>query len=474
MPLFHRTIITKRKIRNILIALLLCAAGYILLALLPYVGRLYVSAETHDDFSMESFFGSYIIPEQVMLLDDPHDAFFHRVNIISAAEHQIFVASYSISEGASTDIFIGALLAAADRGVKVTLMTNEIIGGMSIEYRRVLAGHENINIYWFNPLELLSPQYINAIFHDKYITVDNRFLILGGRNIGDRFFNPECFDGSVTLDIDVLVYNTDTNFTGTIADVNSYFLSKVNSPRTSLFTRERRSNWDAQKTYYINIYNNYNATLKTEAFDYLSNTITTNQITLLTNNFETAKKESIVAYNLLMIAKNSQSVIAQSPYFSMTRTSIDLFGETIKNIDFTLLTNSLASTPNLPAFSNYYVNRRYILQTTGITIYEYQCTNSSLHGKVYLFDGRLTAIGSFNLNERSMRSDTESTLVIHSEEFWNVTMEVINNFMSMSLRVGTDNRYIPRDGVEEAQVPRGKRTLYIAAGHLLRSFRFMF
>jgi len=423
---------------------------------------------------MDNFFGSYIIPEQVLLLDDPHDAFFHRVNIISTAEHQIFVASYSISEGASTDIFIGALLAAADRGVEVTLMTNEIIGGMPIEYRRVLTGHENINIYWFNQFELLNPQYINSIFHDKYITVDNRFLILGGRNIGDRFFNPKCFDGSVTLDMDVLVYNTDTNFTGVIADVNSYFLSKVNSSRTSLFTRERRSNWETQKAYYINIYKEYNANLKIEAFDYLLNTITANQITLLTNNFEGSKKESIVAYNLLMIAKNSQSVIAQSPYFSMTRSSIDFLGETIRNIDFTLLTNSLASTPNLPAFSNYYVNRRYILQTTGITIYEYQCTNSSIHGKVYLFDGRLTAIGSFNLNERSMRSDTESMLVIHSEEFWNVTMEVINNFMSMSLRVGADNRYIPRDDVEEAPIPQGKRTLYVAAGHLLRSFRFMF
>jgi len=420
---------------------------------------------------MDSFFGEQRIPEQVMLLDDPEESFIHRLNVISNAQSHIYMATFAMHSGVTTDIIVGALLSAADRGVQISIMANAIVGNIPTNYRRVLAGHENITVYEFNRLNLLQPHKMNASFHDKYLIVDNTFLLLGGRNMGDKYYNPDCFTGRVSLDKEVFVYNTNPAYAGIISEVRGLFIAKAASPRATQVTSRQSGNWEAQKAHFIGLYNQHSGL---ENFDYFTNTVAANRITLLTNDFLPARKESIIAYNLMRITMNSDTVIALSPYLSMTPSSIRLLGEATRGRDFTLVTNSLASTPNLPAFSSYYVSRRNILRTTEITIYEYQSTDTQLHGKVYLFDERLTAIGSFNLNERSMRSDTESMLVIDSTEFFSIVMESVNGHISQSLRVGPDNNYILCGYVEPAHVPRGKRTLYIIAGHLLRGFRFMF
>lgn len=462
----------RKRIKPIFAVLALCLLIYVVVGLYPYTGSLYVSAGTRNAFCMDSFFGEQIIPEQVMLLDDPQESFNHRLNVISNAQSHIYIATFAMHGGVTTDIIVGALLSAADRGVQISIMANAIVGNIPRNYRRVLAGHENINVYEFNRLNLLQPQKLNASFHDKYLIADNIFMLLGGRNMGDKYYNPDCFIGRLSLDKEVLVYNTDPSHTGIISEVRELFITKAASPRATFVTRRQNGNWETQKEHFISLYERHDGRI--ENFDYLANTVPVNRITLLTNDFLPARKESIIAYNLKRIAMNSDTIIALSPYLSMTPSSIRHLGEASRGRDFTLVTNSLASTPNLPAFSSYYVSRRNILRTTDITIYEYQSTDTQLHGKVYLFDERLTAIGSFNLNERSMRSDTESMLVIDSPEFFDIVLKSVNGHIASSLRVGADNNYILCGYVEPAHVPRGKRTLYIIAGHLLRGFRFMF
>lgn len=446
---------------------------YIVIALWPYTGRVYVTAETKLAFNMQNFFGDYQSPERVMLVECPQDAFFHRLLLISNAQEEILLSSFAIHRGETSDIIAGALLAAADRGVQISILSNSIGGTISRRYANVLAAHNNINVYMFNRLNFLEPQFINASMHDKYMIVDDTFLILGGRNIGDKYYAPEGFTGRLSLDREVLVYNTDPTFQGSIADVRQYFTGKITSYRATVRNVESNSRLEAQKNDFIGLYESHIQTLETRAFDYYYNTVGVNRITLISNPTDTTRKESIVAYNLMMLTQNSQTIIAQSPYVVLTRRNLETFAQTVYGRDFTLLTNSLASTPNLPAFSAYHVTRRNIL-ATGITIYEFQSTDVSVHAKTYLFDGRLTAIGSFNLNERSLRADTETMLIIDSEAFHDIVLAAINDQMAQSLRVGQDNRYIPNSAVEAAHTPMFKRGLFRMAGHALRPFRFMF
>jgi len=452
--------VKKRHVKSAFKILAACLFTYFLFAFLPYVGRVYVSDETQNIFSMDNFRGAYTTSERVMLLEQPQEAFFHRVNLISEAQEQILLASFAFRNGETSDIIVGALLDAADRGVSVTILNNSIGGTMSARYRNVLAAHENIDVYFFNSFRFFDPQFINAAMHDKYMIVDDTFLILGGRNIGDRDFDPYGRNRHVSLDREVLVYNTDLNFMGSIIEVREYFFSKINSARVSLHT----SRSDRGRGYLQAVYHNWRFQAANVQFDYYLNTVATNRITLITNPIDTAKKESIVAYNLLMLSMNSERTIIQSPYVAFTRRNLNTFTQAAYGRDFTLLTNSLASTPNLPSFSAYTSDRRRI--TNSMAVYEFQCTQTSIHAKTFLFDERLTAIGSFNLNERSLRSDTESMLIIDSEEFHAITLAAINNLMAQSLRVGEDG--------EQASVSFGKWRIYNVAGHLLRPIRILF
>ncbi|MCL2355149.1 MAG: phosphatidylserine/phosphatidylglycerophosphate/cardiolipin synthase family protein [Oscillospiraceae bacterium] len=464
-----------KKISIITIATLLaCLLIYLLFVLIPYMGRPYVSTATREAFSMDNFFGDTTIPEQVMLLDNPNESFLHRVNIKSEAQEQILLTSFSIHDSTSTDIVVGALLYAADRGVNVRILNNGLTGTIPSRYRRVLVEHENIDIYIFNRLNLFRLHYINSNLHDKYMIIDNRYMILGGRNMSDRYFNPEGYEGRIAFDMEVLVYNTNINYDGVIYKVKDYFNRKVESSHSALYTRRNKTdNWEEEKDAFINIYKEYKEAHILEEFDYLEDTIPVNKITLLTNTFEGTKKESIIAYNLMMIARNSSSITVEVPYVSVTRRNLSRLTEIIRDSEFTLVTNSLGVTGNLPAFSSYYVDRRRMINA-GAVIYEFQGENASLHGKTFLFDGRLTVIGSFNLNERSIRSDTEAVLVIDSEDFYNITKEAINNTISRSLRVDENLNYIANENVEEIRPGWSKRAIYTTFGHLFRPLHFLF
>ena len=135
-----------------------------------------------------------------------------------------------------------------------------------------------------------------------------------------------------------------------------------------------------------------------------------------------------------------------------------------------LLTNSLASSPNLPAFSAYLWNRTE-LASSGLRIYEYQ-SSDSIHGKSVLIDDRLSAVGSWNLDERSVDIDTEVMLVIDSAPFQQLLRARQDEIMAQSLIVGPDGQYLP-GGVEPLPVSTGKKILFYGFSVFSHLFGFL-
>ena len=128
-----------------------------------------------------------------------------------------------------------------------------------------------------------------------------------------------------------------------------------------------------------------------------------------------------------------------------------------KDKTITLLTNSLASSPNYPAFSAY-LNHRKNLVDWGMNIYEFQSKNS-LHTKAFILDDELMALGSFNADSRSAFLSTESMVVIHGKEAVESLEGDLRSYLDSSLLVGPDYSYIPREGVKELPVPEIKRLI---------------
>ena len=113
-----------------------------------------------------------------------------------------------------------------------------------------------------------------------------------------------------------------------------------------------------------------------------------------------------------------------------------LFADAVKRgVNIKILTNSLASTDNLEAFSGYQRDRKEFLET-GVDIYEFKPDAAvrfkimtgalqmkmnhtpvfGLHAKSMVIDGKITVIGTFNLDPRSANLNTECVTIIHSKE----------------------------------------------------------
>jgi cardiolipin synthase C len=137
-----------------------------------------------------------------------------------------------------------------------------------------------------------------------------------------------------------------------------------------------------------------------------------------------------------LIKQAKKSIDIQSPYLITSKLGKDLFRNAVKSgVKIRILTNSLLSTDNLEAFSGYQRDRKKLLET-GIRIYEFRpdaaerykvMTGSlqaeinyapifGLHAKSMVIDGKITVIGTFNLDPRSANLNSECIVVIHSEK----------------------------------------------------------
>ena len=93
-----------------------------------------------------------------------------------------------------------ALLSAADRGVKVRLLVDDMDARGKNYGFAALDAHPNIEVRMFNPLPsrsgtlaligdfLSSGKRLNHRMHNKTWIADNRIAIVGGRNLGDEYF----------------------------------------------------------------------------------------------------------------------------------------------------------------------------------------------------------------------------------------------------------------------------------------------
>lgn len=137
-----------------------------------------------------------------------------------------------------------------------------------------------------------------------------------------------------------------------------------------------------------------------------------------------------------LIKQAKSSIDIQTPYLITTELSRNLFKEAVKRgVKIRILTNSLASTDNIEAFSSYQSDRRKLLET-GVGIYEFRPDAAErteimtgelqetlshkpifgLHAKSMVIDKQTTVIGTFNLDPRSANLNTECIVIVRSDK----------------------------------------------------------
>lgn len=441
-------------------------------------------AYSNSSGGVDKFLSSSEGPDRVVILDNPRDAGLARLKIIGDAKKRLDVSYFSIESGESPELFFAALLEAADRGVEVRVLLDGIFHGVKGELRPILYTsqlHPNLDIKFYEPLNPLLPWTINNRMHDKYILADGEVAMIGGRNIGDKYYDPDWYRDKVTLDRDVVIINAGSYENSVLKSMEDYFkeiwnhkFSKKSDKIILLFRKKiALDKYTKLRDKLEKLRTDYRDSQDMD-FDLGELSLATNKITFIHNPLERFSKDPWCWYEIsTLIGSAKGSIFIQSPYTIPGKGMLENFLDEgdFKDKTITLLTNSLASSPNYPAFSAY-LNHRKNLVDWGMNIYEFQSKNS-LHTKAFILDDELMALGSFNADSRSAFLSTESMVVIHGKEAVESLEGDLRSYLDSSLLVGPDYSYIPREGVNELPVPEIKRLIMTLLSYLLKPFEYL-
>lgn len=438
-----------------------------------------------EDNPVERFLGSQESQDRVVLIEDRTYSGIARINLIEQAESTLDIAYYTINEGASADIFFGKLLEAADRGVKVRILIDGILhnlyGPLSV-MRYVINNHPNIELKFYEPFTLLKPWTWNNRLHDKILIIDNQVGMIGGRNIGDRYFLDQEIAGEIVYDRDVVIINTDMdkNSDSVINQMSSYFdliwnhkFSRYPRIKSVKYQKRKGKEKREQLTAYIQkISNKYPEYFELD-IDWLALSVPTKKMTLIHNPIQRLNKEPWVWGEIIRLMKTAkQMIFVQSPYVIPNRKMLDYVDNGTINFEkLIILTNSVASSQNNAAMTGYRKYRKKIVDSKA-QVYEYHGPGS-IHGKTGIIDNRLSLVGSFNVDPRSTFLSTETMVVIDSKEFAEILEDKLEELFKQSLAVGKDYSYQDNHFVEEKKLSIGRAIFLRILGIITYCFDFM-
>ena len=357
-------------------------------------------------------------------------------------------------------LLLERLLQAADRGIKVRLLLDDLMGGLDREWIHANK-HRNLEVRLFNPFRtrannwlargpewLMGISRLNHRMHNKLFMVDRELAIVGGRNISNEYFGL----GSQLdyRDFDLLASGPiarqlDESFETFWDSAWTYSPKKLTDYRAKTddlddFRRETRE--------WLSKAEKLEGVLASPGHDWSP------MLAKADEKFIKARArvvydcppgtqsgtpvQRVVASVRDLLDRTDNELFLVSPYVILSSSVRDrLYAAEGRGVSVRLLTNSLESTDqNLP-FSAY-ANRRKELLSTGIDIYEMKAHGKqwqryrtplssgqylSVHAKVILFDDDKLMVGSLNLDPRSKYLNTEIALLIRSKELADSIME---------------------------------------------------
>jgi len=394
-------------------------------------------------------------------LPDPVDAFTARIGLAAAAERSLDVQYYIWHPDTTGYLLFEALWQAAERGVRVRLLLDDMNTNGLDPVIAALDSHPNIEVRLFNPFAHRSGRMldylgdfrrVNRRMHNKAMTADNQVTIVGGRNIGDEYFAAG--EGVAFTDLDVAAVGRVAQEVSTEFDL--YWASPAAYPADRLVeAADSAARAALQEKFKVTraspAAQQYLAAIKASTF---LNQVRAGDLPLdwcraSVHYDDPAKVQhppEVVEYRMgprlrEAMGQPVRSMDIVSPYFVPGDEGTAALCECARNgVKIRILTNSLAAT-DVGAVHAGYARYREKLIAAGIKVYELKPTaeqiaarksppagaemetthghvhgssSASLHAKTFALDGERIFVGSFNLDPRSVALNTEMGILLES------------------------------------------------------------
>ena len=397
----------------------------------------------------------------VELLANPGEAFGTRFAIAAFAEKTLDMQYYLWKGDLSGQLLMWRALQAADRGVRVRFLIDDIYHSGRDETYALLNSHPNFEVRVFNPMAnrgmarnlnyLVNKQRLNHRMHNKIFLADNAVAVLGGRNIGNDYFGIDT--KANFFDLDVLTVGEGARQAGAAFD--EYWNSKKAVPISVLHDRTYTpEDLDAAREKLNESLVNLDAVpyaLAMEETETLENLKRWRDQLIWTEarvvvdpleRFEGQGESAIVEFAAHHVADMDHEFIAESAYLIPTKSGIENMALLIdRGVRVRLLTNSLMSNNHITAHSGYMKYRKPLLEA-GVELHELRAdaalrehfkafedddeVPAGIHTKAFVIDREQALIGSFNFDPRSRDLNSEIGLVVTDKVFATQVVEEMN------------------------------------------------
>jgi putative cardiolipin synthase len=381
----------------------------------------------------------------LMMLSSNLDAFAARALSARTAGRSLDLMYYIWKQDLSGRLLMAEALAAADRGVRVRLLLDDIGAAGDDPILLALDAHDLIEVRLFNPTRArpgrlrrgvemtLRAFSVTRRMHNKAWIADGRVAIIGGRNIGDEYFDAG--ESTFFRDLDLLSFGAVVDQTEAMFD--DYWNSPAALPISALSSagadalaalktdlRSLAESGEARP--YIDRLRQGVSFLETLDSDIHWST----QARLLADPPEKVFRRE--GDNWLMqeltplLGSARQRLEITSPYFVPGRQGTqDLVALAQRGVSVVVLTNSLAAT-DVAAVHGGYMPYRPALLRGGVELFELRSftqdidyslrgsSKASLHTKAFTVDDRLGFIGSLNFDPRSASLNTEMGILFET------------------------------------------------------------
>ncbi len=381
-------------------------------------------------------------------LKDGPGAFAARVALVNAASSSIDVQYYIWHDDTTGDLLFDALLRAAERGVRVRLLLDDLTTRAGLDpILAALSAHPTVEVRLFNPFPrrtvramayLTDFSRLNRRMHNKSLTVDGVVTVIGGRNIADEYFQAS--EGLGYVDLDVLavgkaVAEVARSFDEFWRSDSSYPASLLLKPaqpddraRLAALGERARNAPGAER---------YLSAMRASplAQDLAAGTLPLTWAPTHLVVDDPAKGLGKAAQGADLTRRLEQDLrhrvtsefLIVSPFFVPRPIGRDmLVGLAQRGVRIRVLTNGAESTDVDAACAAYRGYRKDLLRS-GIDLFELKrasggqpnakhTSETSLHAKTFAIDRAQIYVGSFNFDPRSANLNTEIGLVIDSME----------------------------------------------------------
>ena len=397
----------------------------------------------------------------VELLSDPGEAFSTRFAIAGFAEKTLDMQYYLWKGDLAGQLLMWRALEAADRGVRVRFLIDDIYHRGRDDTYALLDTHPNFELRVFNPMAnrglarnlnyLANKRRLNHRMHNKIFLADNAVAVLGGRNIGNDYFGIDT--KANFFDLDVLTVGQGALEAGTAFD--EYWNSRHAVPIGVLhhqdYTEEDLAEGRKQLRESLLKLDAVPYVLAFEAEESLENLkrwrdgLTWTQAHVVVDpleRFEGQGESAIVEFGKDHISTIETEFLVESAYLIPSEQGLRNMKIMVdRGVRVRLLTNSLMSNNHITAHSGYMKYRKPMLEA-GVELHELRAdaalrehfkafegdheVPAGIHTKSFVIDGDQALIGSFNFDPRSRDLNSEIGLVVSNREFAQEVVAVMN------------------------------------------------